>query len=66
LLVILITDDEHNTIEAIYDKHGKRMIYVASKILGGVKGEDAMHDAFVKLLENFSELSKAPCKVYPL
>lgn len=64
MLILLIIDKNKDAAAVIYSKHHKRMLYVASKLLGEEAGEDAVHDAFVKLIEknknNFSDLCDKP------
>ena len=54
------SDDTRNysALEEIYNKHKKHMLYIATKILGSERAEDAVHDVFVNLIENFGENDK--------
>lgn len=59
MLLMVVIDDEQNIIAAIYKKNYKRMLYVSSQILGSARGEEAVHDVFVKLIEkNYDDFSK--------
>lgn len=64
MLLMIIIDDEKNVIAAVYQKNYKKMIYVASRILGENRGEEAVHDAFLTIIEknlkNISELRDKP------
>jgi len=51
--VMVLSDDGQEIVAFVYDKYFKRMLFIAQKILGKSKGEDAVNDAFVKLIEKF-------------
>ena len=53
IIILTISDEGRNIISHIYDKHHKRMLYIATQLLGSARGEDAVHDIIVKLLEKF-------------
>jgi len=53
IIILTISDAGQRIICQIYDKHLGRMIYTATKILGSARGEDAVHDVFVKMIEKF-------------
>lgn len=55
MFLMLILDGGQNIIAAIYGKHYRRMLYVASNILGQARGEEALHDVFVKLVEKYQK-----------
>lgn len=55
MLLLLILDEDRNIISAIYSKNYKRMLYVASQILGQAHGEEALHDVFVNLMEKYQK-----------
>ena len=57
LFLLIISDDERNIIYELYVKHHKRMLYVASQILGKERGEEAVHDVFLKIVEKYDEKS---------
>jgi RNA polymerase sigma factor, sigma-70 family len=67
MFLILLLDEDQNIIAAIYEKNQRIMLYTASQILGEDDGEEALHDAFVYLLERYkgriAELRNKP-KVY--
>jgi RNA polymerase sigma-70 factor (ECF subfamily) len=60
----VISDDGQSIVCEIYDKHHKKMLYTATKILGKERGEEAVHDVFVKLVEmlekNIEDLGDKP------
>jgi RNA polymerase sigma-70 factor (ECF subfamily) len=58
IFVFVISDDGRSIICEIYDKHYKRMLYTATQILGQERGEDAVHDVFVKLIDKFENNSE--------
>jgi RNA polymerase sigma-70 factor (ECF subfamily) len=64
IFVFTISDDGRSIIADIYDKYHKRMLFTASQILGKDRGEDAVHDVFVKLFEmlekNIGDLCDKP------
>ena len=53
----MISENGNNVFYVIYNKHYKRMLYTATQILGKERGEEAVHDVFVKLIEKFKECS---------
>ena len=53
LIFLVISDHGRNIICGIYEKYQKRLIYTATQILGKERGEEAVHDVFVALLEKF-------------
>lgn len=65
---LLIGDDGSEIIGLLFTKHYKRMLYVATQMLGHHRGEEAVQDVFSKLLEkftnNFQELSKKPAQYF--
>ena len=57
IIILAITDDGRTIICDIYEKHYKRMLYTATRILGRESGEEAVHDIFVRLID---QLGKNP------
>jgi len=55
--VLVISDDEQNIIYDLYTKHHKRMLYAATQILGKERGEEAVHDVFVRIVEKYCDNS---------
>ena len=55
LIILTISDDGQSIICEIYEKHHRRMLYTATNILGSARGEEAVHDVFVKLIEKFDK-----------
>lgn len=53
--LLVISEDGRAIICGIYDKHYKRMLYTATQMLGINRGEEAVHDVFMKLIEKFGE-----------
>jgi len=53
IFIMALSDDGQEIVAFVYDKHFKRMLFIAQKILGKSKGEDAVNDSFVKLIERF-------------
>lgn len=54
-IFFVISDDGQKIICGIYDKHYKRMLYTATQILGKDRGEEAVHDVFVKIIKKFEK-----------
>ena len=54
MFLIFILDEDQNIIAAIYEKNHKIMLYTASQILGEHNGEEALHDAFVYLMDRYN------------
>jgi RNA polymerase sigma-70 factor (ECF subfamily) len=57
---MVISDDGESFITIIYEKYYDRMLYIAAEILGKQRGEEAVQDVFVKLIDecenNFEKL----------
>ncbi len=61
-LAILGSDKEHDKFEAIYFKYRNLMFYAANNILNDqYLAEDAVHKAFLKILENFDNVGEISC-----
>jgi RNA polymerase sigma-70 factor (ECF subfamily) len=51
------TEEEKNKFELIYERYRKLMFYIANQILHDEdSAEDAVHDTFVKILENMDKI----------
>jgi len=50
-VLLIISDDGRSVVGELYDKHHRRMLYTATKILGFERGEEVVHDVFLRLLE---------------
>jgi len=55
IFILIITEDGNSEIKKIYDKYRKRMIYTASQILGDGRGEDAVHDVFINIIDRIKK-----------
>ena len=55
IIFLVLQDDDQNIIAALYESNYKRMSYMAAKILGKHQGEEAVHDAFITLIEKFDK-----------
>ena len=68
MLILLIVDEEQNIIAMIYEKHYKRMLYTSTQILGQSRGEEALQDVFVALIEkygtNIADLCDKPARFF--
>jgi len=68
MLILLIVDEEQNIIAMIYEKHYKRMLYTSAQILGQSRGEEALQDVFVALIEkygtNIADLRDKPARFF--
>ena len=51
ICLIILSDDENTLISGIYMKYYKRMLYTATQLLGNDRGEEAIHDVFIKIIE---------------
>lgn len=49
------TENENNVLVSIYEKHVARMLYNATQILGRERGEEAVQDVFIQLIEKYRE-----------
>lgn len=62
-LAILETDEEKSKFEELYIKYKKNMYSVAYSILHNVEdSEDAVHQAFLTIANNFDKVCKIPCQ----
>jgi RNA polymerase sigma-70 factor (ECF subfamily) len=65
LILLVLSDDENEAIAKIYEKHHKRMLYQARKILGADRAEEIVQDVFINLMgklgkEKISDLCDKP------
>lgn len=61
-LSLIDTEEEKNKFEQIYYKYKQLLFYVANKILNDeYLSEDAVHETFIKIAENISNISEAIC-----
>lgn len=59
--MLLETDPDRERFVRIYRANFQRMSKLANQILGpGPRAEDAVHDAFLKLIQHFDELRDRP------
>jgi len=58
IFVFVISDDDRNIVYEIYSKYHKRMLYIASQILGKERGEEAVHDVFVKIMDKHNSIDQ--------
>jgi len=57
IFLLIISEDGQIAISEIYTKYFKRMLYTATKILGAERGEEAVHDVFVKIITRLEKNS---------
>lgn len=55
VFLMVLSEGGQSLVARIYDEHYERMLYVASQILGEHRAEDAVNDAFVKLITKFEK-----------
>lgn len=61
-LQIIESDEDKSKFEQIYLKYRNLMFYVARKILNNQQdAEDAVHQAFVSIIENLEKISDVDC-----
>jgi RNA polymerase sigma-70 factor (ECF subfamily) len=64
LIILTISEDGRAVLRALYEKQHRKMLYTATQLLGKKRGEEAVHDVFVKIIEkfenNFEELCDKP------
>jgi len=61
-LQMLDTQEEKNRFEQLYERYNRLMFYVAHKILTGEQDvEDAVHQAYIAILENFHKIGQIDC-----
>ena len=59
--MLLETDPDRERFVRLYKDNRRRMEQVAVRLLGrGPRAEDAVHDAFLKLIQHFEELRDRP------
>jgi len=51
-LVLVLSEKDNSIIQVLYAKNKARLLNVAKSYLGS-RGEDAVHDAFIKLIEKY-------------
>ena len=62
-LTALELETDRALLQQIYEQYEPRMYRVALQVLkSSVLAEDAVHDAFLKLIKYFSEIRKISCK----
>ena len=62
-LSMLEADEDKNKFEELYRKHRNDMYNIAFSILHNCEdAEDAVHDAFVSIANNFEKINKIPCQ----
>ena len=60
---MLNTDEDKNKFEDLYMKYRNDMYCIAFSILHNCEdAEDAVHDAFVSIANNFKKINKIPCQ----
>jgi RNA polymerase sigma-70 factor (ECF subfamily) len=56
------TEENKTKFELIYEKYHKLMFYIANQILyDSYLAEDAVHDSFVKIIENLDNIEEVTC-----
>ena len=61
-LAMLDGEEDKNKFELLYVTYRKLMFYVANRILNDERlAEDAVHQAFLKILENFDKVGEISC-----
>jgi len=55
IFLLVIADEEKSAICEVYNKYHKRMLYTASQILGKERGEEAVHDVFIKIVDRLEK-----------
>ncbi len=62
-LSMLEADEDKNKFEELYMKYRNDMYNIAFSILHNCEdAEDAVHDAFVSIANNFEKINKIPCQ----
>jgi len=51
-IVLVLNEEDNSIIQVLYTKNKARLLNVAKSYLGS-RGEDAVHDAFIKLIEKY-------------
>ena len=60
---LIDSDESKDKFESLYLKYRKHMKHIAMKILGDEHlAEDAVHNAFVKLISNLEKFNKIDCQ----
>ncbi|MGB9680546.1 MAG: RNA polymerase sigma factor [Thermoanaerobacteraceae bacterium] len=61
-LAMLDGEEDKNKFELLYVTYRKLMFYVANRILNDERlAEDAVHQTFLKILENFDKVGEISC-----
>lgn len=63
-MTLLEEERDREAFFHIYQKHYNKMMQVARRYFPGDEAgaEDAVHDSFLKIIENFSKISALPCE----
>ena len=60
---LIDSDESKDKFESLYLKYRKHMKHIAMKILGDEHlAEDAVHNAFVKIISNLEKFNKIDCQ----
>ena len=64
LYMSLLEDErDKDRFRRLYDKHYNKMMQVAKRYFPGDQAaEDAVHESFLKIIENFSKISEISCE----
>lgn len=64
LLSLPESEEDRRTLRALYDRYGGAMLRVAGRYFPGDprSAEDAVQNAWIKVIKHFSKLSEIPCK----
>lgn len=61
------TDEDKSKFEKIYERYKNLMFYTAMQILNHTQdAEDAVHQAFIPIIDNIDKISEPDCQNYPL
>jgi len=61
-LAVIDTEQDKNKFEILYTTYRKLMFYIANRILKDqYLAEDAIHQAFLKIIENFDKIEDVHC-----
>ena len=55
IFMVPITEEVNSAISEIYNRYHKRLLYTASQILGNERGEEAVHEVFLNIIDRIEK-----------
>jgi len=55
IFMVPITEEVNSAISEIYNRYHNRLLYTASQILGNERGEEAVHEVFLNIIDRIEK-----------